>query len=176
MPVYHSKFTGQEGQEMCGCALLPLKTRVRGPAPPMPDGEDDVIDETIKFFRANVLFRNFEIKNSADRTLIYLTLYLQQCLKECERAKTLSEGEKAVQQLAIRQFAIPGDTNWALGSMYPAPKSAAEGEGCKAYFKQCREELGRRIVQVLYLPDGSKNKWWQAFSKRKFMGKELRDR
>ena len=116
----------------------------------------------------------------------------------------LPSGEKALQQLAIKQFAIPGDTNWALGSMYPAPRSAAEGEGCKAYFKQCREEvlplpgwnkhrhanlwvsprfralrpaqLGRRLVQVLFLPEGGKNKWWLAFSKRKFMGKELRDR
>jgi hypothetical protein len=33
-----------------------------------------------------------------------------------------------------------------------------------------------RLLGVLYLPDGSKNKWWQAFSKRKFMGKELKDK
>jgi hypothetical protein len=39
-------------------------------------GEEDIIDETIKFFRANVFFRNFEVKNGADRTLIYITLYI----------------------------------------------------------------------------------------------------
>jgi hypothetical protein len=66
----------------------------------------------------------------------------------------------------------------------------------KAYFKQARDELGIRLVTMLF-EDGSKSKWWQvrtcsypfisknwslivsyceqAFSKRKFMGKELKD-
>ena len=35
-----------------------------------------MIDETIKYFRANVFFRNFEVKGGGDRTMIYLTLYL----------------------------------------------------------------------------------------------------
>jgi hypothetical protein len=61
----------------------------------------------------------------------------------------------------------------------------------KAYFKQARDELGNRLLDRLFDSDGSKNKWWQvkclllidessdfsskAFSKRKFMGKELKD-
>jgi actin related protein 2/3 complex, subunit 3 len=45
----------------------------------------------------------------------------------------------------------------------------------KAYFKQARDELGNRLLDRLFDVDGSKNKWWQAFSKRKFMGKELKD-
>jgi actin related protein 2/3 complex, subunit 3 len=42
----------------------------------------------------------------------------------------------------------------------------------KAYFKQAREELGLRLVERVFA-DGAKSKWWQFFSKRKFMGKEL---
>ena len=38
--------------------------------------DEDIIDETIKFFRANVFFRNFEVKGGADRTLIYFTLFV----------------------------------------------------------------------------------------------------
>lgn len=45
----------------------------------------------------------------------------------------------------------------------------------RAYFKQAREELAMRIVNKLYGADGVKDKWWQSFSKRKFMGKELRE-
>jgi actin related protein 2/3 complex subunit 3 len=44
----------------------------------------------------------------------------------------------------------------------------------KTYFKQARDELGIRLVAMLF-EDGTKSKWWQAFSKRKFMGKELKD-
>ena len=80
---------------------------------------------------------------------------------------TKSEAEKVLHQLAITSFAVPGDSSWGLGGMYPPPKSAAEGEAFKAYFKQCREEVGLRMVHLMYLPDGSKNKWWQCFAKRK---------
>lgn len=47
--------------------------------------KDDIIDETLSFFRANVLFRNFEVKGGADKTLIYLTLHVAQCLVKCEK-------------------------------------------------------------------------------------------
>ncbi|KAH8044853.1 hypothetical protein JL722_14512 [Aureococcus anophagefferens] len=66
MPAYHSKYAGAEtGDEACGCALLPLKTKTRGPAPLMADGEEDIVDEVIKYYRPNSLFRNFEVKGGA---------------------------------------------------------------------------------------------------------------
>jgi len=36
----------------------------------------DIVDEAITFFRANVFFRNFDIKSVADKLLIYLTFYI----------------------------------------------------------------------------------------------------
>ena len=36
MPAYHSKIDGAGADEACGCALLPLKTKLRGPAPAAP--------------------------------------------------------------------------------------------------------------------------------------------
>jgi actin related protein 2/3 complex subunit 3 len=38
-------------------------------------GEDDIVDETLKLFKANVFFYEFEIKSDADRALIYCMLY-----------------------------------------------------------------------------------------------------
>ncbi len=40
------------------------------------DGEDDIVDETLKLFKANVFFYEFEIKSDADRALIYCMLYI----------------------------------------------------------------------------------------------------
>jgi actin related protein 2/3 complex, subunit 3 len=55
--------------------------------------EEDVIDETLNFFRANVFFRNFEVRGSSDRTLIYLTLYTHQCLVKCEKIEDRATGK-----------------------------------------------------------------------------------
>lgn len=38
-PAYHSKQNGVDAQVCCGCAILPLNTTVRGPAPPAQPGE-----------------------------------------------------------------------------------------------------------------------------------------
>ncbi|KAJ8605587.1 hypothetical protein CTAYLR_000019 [Chrysophaeum taylorii] len=173
MPAYHSKFEGS-CEEACGCGLLPLKTKTRGPAPPCAPSDEDIVDETIRYFRPNSLFRNFEVKGSADRTLIYLTLTLQQILKECERFKTRPEAEKAVHSLVVKQFPIPGGPGWSLGGMFPIPKDLQEGETWRLYMKQAREEVASRTLDILFYPDGTKNKWWNAFAKRKFMNKELK--
>lgn len=44
------------------------------------------------YFRANVLFRNFEVKGGADKTLIYLTLHAVQCLVKCEKIEDKNSG------------------------------------------------------------------------------------
>ena len=41
MPAYHSKIDGAGADEACGCALLPLKTKLRGPAPAAPAEGDE---------------------------------------------------------------------------------------------------------------------------------------
>lgn len=43
-------------------ALLPIKTTFRGPAPLFNNKEQDIIDEALYFFKANVFFRTYEIK------------------------------------------------------------------------------------------------------------------
>ena len=62
-----------------GFGVLPLRTRHRGPAP-KTDG-DDIIDEAIVLFRANVLFASFDSSEPADKVLLFLTLFISQCLK-----------------------------------------------------------------------------------------------
>lgn len=109
--------------------MCPIRTEIRGPAAfPAAEDKEDIIDEVITYFRANVLFRNFEVKGSADRTLIYLTLHLVQCLVKCERIEDKNSAVRELRALSQKAFAIPGDaTGWPLGGMFPLPTTKAEG-------------------------------------------------
>lgn len=107
MPAYHSAYNGDPDAHVVGSmALLPFRSRIRGPAPQPGEPQSlygsitdrerllyaekhtlcsplfyhrcfwhlavdakqvDIVDEAIDLFRANSLFRNFEIKGPADR-------------------------------------------------------------------------------------------------------------
>jgi hypothetical protein len=54
--------------------------------------QDDIIDETLNFLRANVFFRNYDVRGGADRTLIYLTLFAILCLVKCEKIEDKASG------------------------------------------------------------------------------------
>merc|ERR1712137_925596 len=80
--VYHSSYNEVQGcRQMCNMSILPLRTKYKGPAPPLKEDKPDVIDEALRFFKANVLFRNYEVKGPADRVLLWLTYYAKCCLR-----------------------------------------------------------------------------------------------
>ena len=62
-----------------------LRTAAKGPAPRLDANTEDIIDEALAYFKPNVFFRQYEIKGPADRTLIYLILYITECLKKLQR-------------------------------------------------------------------------------------------
>jgi actin related protein 2/3 complex subunit 3 len=130
-------------------AILPIKTRIRGPAPigmltlaetllafvhhlysnPAESDQADIVDETLDLFRANSLFRNFEIKGPADRTLIVLILYISDCLAKLGSARTVPtqiEASKSLNTLSVDNFPIPGDANFPLNAHYAAPSSRTD--------------------------------------------------
>ena len=173
MPAYHSGYNEVECEQICGCGVYPIKTAVRGPSPAWTQGEgSDIIDETIDFFRANVLFRNFQVQGPADRTLIYLTLFTQQCIKRAER-KDKGEAARVLHALAVETFKLPGEAGFPLTGTFPAPASREEQDKLRAFWKQLREELSGRLMERLYNADGTQNKWWMSFAKRKFMERQL---
>lgn len=174
MPAYHSRIDIWGDRQACGMAIMNLETSVRGPAyiATKEDGMD-IIEEALYYFRANVLFRNFEVKTPCDLTLVVVTLYIQLCLKECEKYPTEAEAKRALTTLALKQFAIPGEPGFPLSAMFTRAENIEESDLFRNYYRQLREEVNKRILGRLYHEDGSKNKWWQSFSKRKFMGKEI---
>jgi len=172
MPPYHSNFNA-ESKTVANMAILPLKTKFKGPAPQAQNDQEDIIDEALNFFKANVLFRNYEVKGPADRVLVYLTLYISSALTKCEK-QPKANAEKALFQLAIENFALPGDRNFALGGLVTNPANRGETDTLRQYFTQLRQELGTRLITRVYANgDSQPDKWWMCFNKRKFLNKTL---
>jgi len=170
MPVYHSSFNDWKGQLSCGSAILPLKTKVKGPAPPCKSTDLDIVDEALQFFRANVLFRNFPTQGPGDLTLAYLTVYIAQILREFAKQKTKNEAKAKITAVSMSQtFAIPGEKTFCLPGFFSNPANRNEGDLFRQYYRQAREELVNRLVDVAYLENGEQNKWWMSFAKKKFM-------
>lgn len=172
MPAYHSKFTSPP-KLVGNMALLPLRTSYKGPAP--KDTTDfDIIDEAIYYFKANIFFRTYEIKSEADRTLIYITLYISECLKKLQKCGSKNDAQKEMYTLGITNFPIPGDARFPLNAMFTKPASRAEEDTMKAYLQQIRQEVGVRMCEKVFDPQTDKpSKWWLCFVKRKFMDKSL---
>ncbi|KAK3202514.1 hypothetical protein GRF29_161g1551403, partial [Pseudopithomyces chartarum] len=188
--AYHSVFLDEPNQQLIGnFALLPLRTRTRGPAIQLPalpaDVSDltieanhesyDPLDEVLSLFRANTFFRNFEIKGPADRVMIYGILFVSEVLSKVKPGMGRRDAEKAVMNIALdTNFAIPGDAGFPLNQAFEAPSDRNQAEVMRQYIMQMRQELATRLLNRLYA-DGATvpSKWWLSFTKRKFMGKAL---
>jgi len=178
MPAYHSSLNEEADVRQVGnMAVLPIKTRIRGPASIAEPSQADIIDETLDLFRANSLFRNFEIKGPADRLLIVLILYVSDCLAKLGSAKAVPsqiEASKMLNTLSVESFAIPGDANFPLNAHYAPPGSRSDSDYLRQYLTQVRQELAARLVERLYADGtGKPSKWWMSFQKRRFMNRSL---
>ena len=178
MPAYHSSFEEDANTRIVGnTALLPLKTKYRGPAyPPEDTSAPDILDESIELFRANCFFRNFTIDGPSDRTLIYGILFVSDCLAKLQQSRNPSRQEavKLLNTLALEQFSVPGEAGFPLNNIYAAPASRGDVELFRQYLQQFRQELAQRVVAKVYANDDTKpDKFWMAFTKRKFMNKSL---
>ncbi|KAG8839879.1 subunit of the Arp2/3 complex [Serendipita sp. 400] len=201
MPAYHSSFNEEPDVRFVGnLSLLPFKSKIRGPAPIADPASLDIIDETLDLFRANSLFRNFEIKGPADRLLIILILFISDCLSKIAsspKVPTQIEATKLLNTLAVDNFPIPGDANFQLNAHYATPSNRTEAGGficrpppgvvwpfltdktspidsLRQYLVQARQETAGRLVEKLYADGtGKPSKWWMCFTKRRFMNRSL---
>jgi hypothetical protein len=112
-----------------------------------PDSED-IIDEALNLFRANVLFRNFEIKGPADRVLIYLILYITECLNKLTKNPSLREAEKLLTTAALGNFAIPGDVQFPLNALYEPPANKGDAGKEQMAIGRSLVSLSRWLVDV----------------------------
>ncbi|CCM00665.1 uncharacterized protein FIBRA_02704 [Fibroporia radiculosa] len=178
MPAYHSALNEEPDVRQVGnMSILPIKSKFRGPAPQAEPSQADIIDETLDLFRANSLFRNFEIKGPADRLLIVIILFVSDCLAKIGTSRTVPskiEATKSLNTLAVDNFPVPGDATFALNSHYAPPGSRADADYLRTYLVQVRQELAARLVEILYADgSGKPSKWWMSFQKRRFMSRSL---
>ncbi|KAH8867758.1 Actin-related protein 2/3 complex subunit 3 [Schistosoma japonicum] len=174
-PGYHSEFVPAPNT-VGNMALLPLRTKFRGPAPMNMDLEKDIIDEALYLFKSLIFFRQYELKSEADRVLVYLILYILECLRKLQKCPNRTIGAKELAAMAISRFDIPGDPDFPreLNNMYAKPRNSTEMEIMRGYLTQLRQELGVRLLERVYCDDNSPpSKWWLCFGKRRFMDQTL---
>ncbi|ETO00017.1 hypothetical protein RFI_37442, partial [Reticulomyxa filosa] len=84
-----------------------------------------VIDEAILYFRANILFTQFDVEGPADLTMIYITAWIADCLRTLSNQKTKADAKKKVSNtIGInKKFQIPGDAKFTFGVYFNKPKN-----------------------------------------------------
>jgi actin related protein 2/3 complex subunit 3 len=178
MPAYHSVYNDYTYKTACGIPIMDFKIDRSpimdpGKLKDKPD-ELDIVDEALIKFRANVLFKNFQIKGDADRLLVYITVYISKCLEVAAGyANDLEKTKQAFSKLA-------DDAEWNLN--YKAhflnnltTNTPVEESGLQSYLKTVRKCVNYRMLYILYEAEwGTLDlKFWLGFAKRKFLGYEM---
>lgn len=73
-----------------------------------------------------MFFKRYEIQNDSDRILIYLILYITECLKKLQKCTKKSQALNEMHSLAINKFEIPGDPKFVLPTVYLKPSTLEE--------------------------------------------------
>ncbi|MCL4165919.1 UNVERIFIED_CONTAM: hypothetical protein GTU68_025330 [Idotea baltica] len=99
-----------------------------------------------------MFYKNYEIKSEADRVLIYLGLYIIECLKRLQKCPNKTHGTKELTSLGLERFDIPGDPSFPreLGSMYAKPANQEEAETMRQYIQQLRQEMSVRLIDKVF--------------------------
>ena len=187
MPAYHSTFPYDPNTDRLigNFVIMPIRTKFSGPS--YPNNSDyDIIDECLDLFRPNSFFKNFEIKTPSDRLLIYGILFINQCLSNIQPSMSYNDSVKALINLSLDQFVLPGTPGFPLNSIYQVPvEDNQQMDLLKSYLSQFRQELAMRLIDRVYTDpklgveveqDKTRNlpsKYWLSFTKRKFMNKSL---
>lgn len=162
MPAYHSSLNGQGFNCVGGIPQL------------AEDQFGDAINDALKYFRPNVLFRTFEVEGEGDRLLIVLILVITEMLKDLKKKNltSKSKAQKVVNSLVRTGLIWPGEASYPLNQFFEDGVAAN-----KSYLQQLSLALGRALLDTHIYPngDGPPNKFWIAFASRKFMNQSLRN-
>lgn len=82
----------------------------------------------ISIIAFNIVIGVFQ--SEADRLLIYITLYITECLKKLQKCANQNQALNEMYSLAISKFDIPGDPGFPLNAVYAKPSTPAEAGKC----------------------------------------------
>ena len=114
---------------------------------------------------------------AADKTLVYLTLFISEALNSIGSNADIDSAKKEMYSLSIKDFWVPGHKDWPLAGFTSKPGNRAEQDQTRAWMAQLRQECGVRLCDKVFAnsPDGKPSKWWVCFQRKKFMNKQLWD-
>ena len=75
------------------------------------------------------------METDVDRVLVYVTLYIIECLKRLQLIPNMQRAVQDMYSAAHEAFAIPGEVGFPLNAFYTKPKDV-EVEEMKKYFIQ----------------------------------------
>lgn len=72
MTALHSQYNSGLEKVACGICIAPLRTNVPGPAPKLiAQDVDDIVDEALKYFRPNLLFKNYSVQGQSYKKILF---------------------------------------------------------------------------------------------------------
>eukprot|EP01083_Nonionella_stella_P276949 941515_1 len=149
---YHSKSNYNSDIDykvVCNVYILPLRIGSIAGVAVCNKVNDDIIDETIKYFRANIFKKTFKSNGNADLILIYLTAFISYCLRKWKDIKSKTEAMDSVfyksELNEKKKYLIkcPGDKGFPFNDKFYRfykPKTLKEKDIFMSYFKQLRGE------------------------------------
>ncbi len=73
--TYHSQYCDQNAfDQPCGVPIIPYSNKAAYETKFGPD--QDIVDEALYMYRANIMFKNFKIMGPSDKLIVYLTCFI----------------------------------------------------------------------------------------------------
>ena len=142
--------------------------------------EHNIVKEALTQFRAQVMFKNFMPKGGADKLLVYLTVFIQHCLRDVGRMKPADLADKGKVQKVIEGLAnqpVPdpdSDKDFYIYDLIEHGKSTNERGQFKKYLADLKKATGAELLGVLHHEKhGDMDlKYWLPFGRKLFIGRK----
>ncbi len=178
MPSFHSLYTDTSNSRACDFPLIPFQTGKNAVLDPKLirslDKSTDIIDESIVYFRANILFKNFSIKTEGDKALLYITVFISKCLEIMyNNQSNIKKAKEMLNNLINEAEWSPTVKTHFLNSVLVINPN--ETVDLQKYLKGLRQETVSRLIN-LWIDSESPSldlKFWFSYAKRKFLGYEM---
>lgn len=102
----------------------------------------------------------------SEKTLVYITRFIGECLRLLAGCPTPSEGKLAVQRLALAPVALPEERGFALDGILSAPETRSEADSVRAYLAQVQAEVSLRLLSMFYNARGTQSPLWLAVANK----------
>lgn len=179
MPSYHSIFTTKKYPYISDFPIIDFETNKKPVLDPSKikkmDPSLDIIDESLTYFRANVLFANYPIKSDADKVLIYITIFTSKCLETIHnKTNEPKKCKEILKNLIVEAEWNPTIKSHFLNNLVKC-QNQNEVSSLQAYLKSLREEIVSRLNYILFDYEGAELtlKHWMCFAKKKFLGYDM---